>query len=689
VAITGRNRKVKLTINNIYVPELLSDFPVVITRAVLPDEVVSPTDVNRAQVDFGDVLFSTDSAGLTQIPCEIVSWGYDSSHGLGDAKIEIHVKVTSVSPSLPDTDIWMWYNTAGTDSQPAVTDLNGRNAVWSNNYLFVHHLQQDPSGGIGAMIDSTGNLYDGTANGSMNSGNLVNGPFGGYGLSFDGIDDNIDCGSLNVSGYTQLTIESWVKSDCSGTAEHTFFSNHSTNNAGIICRIDPANLNWIETYMVQEANTNKGVDFQDLNVTANNWCYIEISVRGGNIEGSLDGTQSSYTTAFSGMDANPSSNNLELGDSPHTSSDPLTGEMDEVRFSSVSRSFGWVTACYNNQSSPSTFIVAGTPESTSGGSSVSNTTQSAFNINQSLTYSVAMTYEAKGNSFNSSIVNTEMQQKTNKEQLSQLEINKNESLQGNSKFASLANVLQSHNSSTEAGQHITKQFLSGVEALFLLLNNGDSQVEIIQGTGNGTGSTLEVIQSINLEYVAQVESMKNLYRLSLSEYESTLLTNRSFNVYIEALSAINVSQLSQMECKSTLLSVANSLVSVFESLSNESQTQTVLLESRTSAVTVSNSGQVNTEILQRLAKFELGGYVVLRGFNKTSTGQLECVSTVIVSGLAANEMVEAINRSQTTNTEIMQYLHSLSAGNYEVSGSGFLMRYEHLLMLLNDTEFLH
>ena len=56
-----------------------------------------------------------------------------------------------------------------------------------------------------------------------------------------------------------------------------------------------------------------------------------------------------------------SSVHLFLGDDP-TGSMQLKGKMDEVRVSNVKRSDSWLLAEYNNQFSPETFVITGTPE---------------------------------------------------------------------------------------------------------------------------------------------------------------------------------------------------------------------------------------------------------------------------------------------------------------------------------------
>ena len=77
--------------------------------------------------------------------------------------------------------------------------------VWDSNFVGVWHMAQDPSGGVGAILDSTANTYDGTPSGTMTSNDLIDSPVG-KAIDFDGTDDYINLGTFNPSSG-DLTIE--------------------------------------------------------------------------------------------------------------------------------------------------------------------------------------------------------------------------------------------------------------------------------------------------------------------------------------------------------------------------------------------------------------------------------------------------------------------------------------------------
>lgn len=205
---TGWSRKCKLTIQNAQVPGALTDFPVPVLRTNLPDEICDPSGSNNAQTDGGDIRFSSDVTGTAQLACEVVSFGHDTTTGAGDAAVEIHVKVPSVSATV-DTDIYIWYNTAGTDSQPAVSDTYGRDAVWSNGYEAVLHLQEAVNNTANGYADSTGNGHDGTGNSMALSESACQ---MGNGQNFDGSADYI-----TLSGTFDLSAAHTVQAGASTT----------------------------------------------------------------------------------------------------------------------------------------------------------------------------------------------------------------------------------------------------------------------------------------------------------------------------------------------------------------------------------------------------------------------------------------------------------------------------------------
>ena len=89
----------------------------------------------------GDLRFSSDAAGVTQLPCEIEKLDKTTSEAF------IWVRVATAAT---DEKVYVWGDNTG-DSQPSVTDSFGRNAVWVD-YEGVFHLND--------YSDSAGNMSD-------------------------------------------------------------------------------------------------------------------------------------------------------------------------------------------------------------------------------------------------------------------------------------------------------------------------------------------------------------------------------------------------------------------------------------------------------------------------------------------------------------------------------------------------
>jgi hypothetical protein len=101
-----------------------------------------------------------------------------------------------VISSVTDTTIYFCYDEKQVDNNDYVGyagDAASQN-VWDSNFAAVYHMNQDPSGGVGAILDSTINSNDGTPAGSMTSGDLVDADYG-KAIDFDGSNDYIGLGS--------------------------------------------------------------------------------------------------------------------------------------------------------------------------------------------------------------------------------------------------------------------------------------------------------------------------------------------------------------------------------------------------------------------------------------------------------------------------------------------------------------
>lgn len=346
-------RKCAITIDNTFVASDLTNFPLLVTEDMLPSEMFDSDGSNPAQNGGGDIRFSSDSAGTTQLACEVVTFTTDADPANGVAVI--WVKVPSVA-GASDTTIYVWYNTVGASSQPAVTDTYGRNAVWAD-YEAVLHLNEAVNTTSGGYVDATGNGHDGT--GVSMAEAAVAGKFGNA-ASFDGSADYIAVGGT-FNTDTALSVTGWIKQDTEtvdqglfGTAPAAtdsasfqyFRDEFTTDRYGVAWRGNA--LSTVAAY----GTTNPGTTPRFCGITWPGSGASNIYVDGASENTVTPGTRTNYTSDIALVGAVPG-----FG-APSKFND---GWIQEWRWRYSVLSANWLAAEYANQNSPATFAAAGTP----------------------------------------------------------------------------------------------------------------------------------------------------------------------------------------------------------------------------------------------------------------------------------------------------------------------------------------
>jgi hypothetical protein len=346
---TTHNRKCKLTIQSSKVDAGLIDFPVYLNEDTLPSEMFDADGSNPAQDGGGDIRFTTDTDGLIPIPCEIVDFSTDNDPANGTA--EIHVRVPVISADT-DTDIYVWYNTDDTLSQPPETAEFGAQAVWEGNYIGVWHNSEDPSGSAPQMQDSTMNENDGTTAGSMTSGDLVDfAP--GKGLEFDGSNDYVKTGITVLN--SPFTFDFIV--DCvDATSQTSPFGSFNSGAQDVFIAIGSVSRR--VTYDIDQAF---GVATGSIAISDATPYYIGFKCDAGDAYGRVNGAQDmTHATGFAG--SHTSGTELSYGDRKAATSNPHDGKVSEFRYQETMRTDEWMDATYETLLNPTTFVVEGTPE---------------------------------------------------------------------------------------------------------------------------------------------------------------------------------------------------------------------------------------------------------------------------------------------------------------------------------------
>ena len=241
---------------------------------------------------------------------------------------------------------------------PSESDTLGAQNVWNSNYKAVYHMDDDPASG-GTIYDSTGNSHNGTSQGSMTSGDLVNGKFG-KAINFDGDDDYISIPDSADFQLSTFTMQIWGEyEDTNDDSSYKLFSSYnSANILGAWTQIDNrSGQDEKFSQVVATAGTTVTSDPVSTILSQDTWYYMVGSHEaGGNLCSRVNTTKTCKATNGVSYD---STNYVRIGHQEGTSHYHY-GAIEEVRYYAGVLSDNWISTEYNNQSSPSTFWTTGT-----------------------------------------------------------------------------------------------------------------------------------------------------------------------------------------------------------------------------------------------------------------------------------------------------------------------------------------
>ena len=350
----------KITINASQVMANESNFPVLATT----------TDSALAYSSFGGKVASssgadiivTDSDGATLLDFDREY--YSSSTG----EIVLWIK-TDIS-STTNKDLYIYYGNVAIDQ-----DYASSTAVWSNNFKAVWNMGQNLDGTSNEVIDSTGNLYDGTSYGGMSSSNFVDSKIG-YGYNFNGSSNYValDMGYTGTNAISEMTACSWFK---------TSFSSANYNDNWALLDFDRSEF--FDLYVNADDGTigfsssnngAAGIDDFDGNTAGlndGNWHYVCATYDGIDkhiyVDGESDGTKTN-PHGGSGLGSAITRYGI-IGDGSEadsfnsaTNGFYYQGDIDQIEYSEIERDANWIKTRFNNQSDPGNFATFSTQEQT-------------------------------------------------------------------------------------------------------------------------------------------------------------------------------------------------------------------------------------------------------------------------------------------------------------------------------------
>ena len=330
--------KKKITIDNTKVAGNETDFPVLVS--ITDGDLADTSNGGHVQSSNGYDIVFYDSTESVLLDHEIQR--YINTTG----EIIMWVRLPNIYGAV-DTVFYMYFGKPGVVIDPSTT------STWDANYVAVYHMKDITTSTI---VDSTINGNDGTKS-SANNPIQADGKIG-YAQDFS--NDVINCGNDNSLDVTNLTVEAWFNAQTLGVG----------SNSPRIAGIELSNSGF--PWAVEGVDNNKILLYINVGAGEVRCSYIPFDWAGGTewntwFHGAwtfTSGSQTAYKNTVAGTSAsrvgslNNQNYNLRIGNSDNGNRD-WDGLLDEIRISDMVRSANWITTCYNNQNSPSTFMGIG------------------------------------------------------------------------------------------------------------------------------------------------------------------------------------------------------------------------------------------------------------------------------------------------------------------------------------------
>ncbi|MFH1585880.1 MAG: DUF2341 domain-containing protein, partial [archaeon] len=311
----------------------LTDFPAYINLTYDPD----------MQADFEDIRFINTSCdnGGSLLDYEIENYTGANAH--------VWVRI----PSLPSagTTISVYYGNADAN--------NAENppGVWDANYMGVWHISE----GTGTFVEDSTGKYNGTL-AQSDHWNTTGGGKVGNAYSFDGVDDNVNIGDIDLT--TAATLEAWA------------YPTSIADNYRIIAKAaDPDHqAPWVvydleiqtgfyyrmkaTTGSVDYATSNPGGNY----LSTNEWRYLF---------GTYDGSTAYYYEdagvgrgSTSSPEGSLDTNNRPtyIGFNEDYANQHFIGVLDEIRISNIARSVDWMNQTYQMVVNQGSYVIFDTEE---------------------------------------------------------------------------------------------------------------------------------------------------------------------------------------------------------------------------------------------------------------------------------------------------------------------------------------
>jgi len=320
----GFSHYVTISLDHDDVDATLTDFPVLIH---LSDSCgINSFDATAIFEEIGDQYnySAFEDTDENRLFFEVEYWSSS------DVEAFIWVKIPSISADS-DTEIIFWFEKFVDGSE-----YNSPSDVWDSNFKMVQHMNDATTSTI---LDSTSNDNDGDKK-AVNEPIETTGQIG-KAQNFDGTDDYINCGDVDLN---TLTLSLWIKGDLAlQSAQNNYVL--SKENSFAFRVADTSNGDFL-TFLSYSGGAR--YDLSDVPVghldTNNN--HIVVTYGANHIIFYLNGTEIKDINQTGNLDQN--NNNLIIG-AYSAAYGYFKGIIDSVRISNINRSSAWVGASYETQ----------------------------------------------------------------------------------------------------------------------------------------------------------------------------------------------------------------------------------------------------------------------------------------------------------------------------------------------------
>lgn len=394
MAFTGSNWGRRVLLTGLSPSATLLGFVALISLDNVPVEAIDAGS-NSALNGGGDLRFSTDDAGVNQLPLEVVSYVTDATEG--NRSCQLWVRFPSYASGT--REVYMFYSKAG-EVQPAVGAAFGRNEV---NQDF------DSRFNLETLVDSAGNASDLTV---VSATKRTNGQIGAD-YEADPSGSYVYTDTVGLVEDDSFNMSYWFEAHEDGLPLNAFVlgvanSGNAFDNYSLNLSREGSNL-FVGNF---DRTTSPTVLFPITipSVSTGDRVYISVnqSSSGSDIVAIHDGTVYTATNNrhLQGSGFNRFSLGALLDSSP---SFTINAYLDEPRITNAgtTSSQDLIESEYDNQFSPVTFWTTGTPDTPSGGISVTDTSNNSSSPSNTDSVLLVGAVEVNDETNNTSSISTE------------------------------------------------------------------------------------------------------------------------------------------------------------------------------------------------------------------------------------------------------------------------------------------